>query len=239
MDHQECLKSIFLKTTVLHFDSSNTKVFLSLCSERWQKFHFITLNQFQTMEAKRSWDCVQKPLHSTPLLTTIFWSALGSSYHPPTLPPALLWPEKDSFPSMVLKIQLCLGWEGEGSLVLLILLERSRHFWPLLLVLWIGAITKWCNTKDTKNTCCGSILSLVQILFSFVSDRLIIIYYHTQKQREIKFKPRTKWNHNIPTPQHKSKQTIWFLLHQGTTGQSQKKITVLWIMWYSVIYVQV
>ena len=27
--------------------------------------------------------------------------------------------------------------------------------------------------------------------------KLIIIHYHTQKQREIKFKPRIKLNHNI------------------------------------------
>ena len=60
-DHQECSKKILLKTTELHCDSSNAKVFPSLCSERWQKFHFITLNQFQTIEAKRTWDCVKKP----------------------------------------------------------------------------------------------------------------------------------------------------------------------------------
>ena len=114
MDHQKCLKIMFLKTTILHFDSSNTKVFLSLCGERWQKFHFITLNQFQTMEAKRSWDCVQKPLHSTLLLTTIFLIGFGFIPSSPHSAPAMLWPEKDSFPPMVLKIQLCLGWDGGG-----------------------------------------------------------------------------------------------------------------------------
>ena len=60
-DHQECSKTILLKTTVLHFDSSNAKVFPSLCIERWQKVHFIILNQFQTMETKRTRDCVKKP----------------------------------------------------------------------------------------------------------------------------------------------------------------------------------
>ena len=59
-DHQEWSKIILLKTTVLHFDSSNAKVFPSLCGESWQKFHFITLNQFQTMEAKKTRDCVKK-----------------------------------------------------------------------------------------------------------------------------------------------------------------------------------
>ena len=33
--------------------------------------------------------------------------------------------------------------------------------------------------------------------FIFLCFKLIIIYYHTQKQRKIKFKPRTKLNHNI------------------------------------------
>ena len=33
--------------------------------------------------------------------------------------------------------------------------------------------------------------------FIFHCFKLIIIHYHTQTQREIKFKPRTKLNHNI------------------------------------------
>ena len=33
--------------------------------------------------------------------------------------------------------------------------------------------------------------------FIFLCVKLIIIHYHTQKQREIKFKPRIKLNHNI------------------------------------------
>ena len=35
--------------------------------------------------------------------------------------------------------------------------------------------------------------------FIFLCFKLIIIHYHTQKQREIKFKPRIKLNHNINT----------------------------------------
>ena len=31
--------------------------------------------------------------------------------------------------------------------------------------------------------------------FIFLCFKLIIIYYHTQKQRKIKFQPRTKLNH--------------------------------------------
>ena len=60
---------------------------------------------------------------------TIFWSALGSSCRPPPPPPpAMFWPKKQSFLPILLKIQLCLGVAGRGSLVLLISLER--HFWP-------------------------------------------------------------------------------------------------------------
>ena len=33
--------------------------------------------------------------------------------------------------------------------------------------------------------------------FIFLCFKLIIIHYHTQKQREIKFEPRIKLNHNI------------------------------------------
>ena len=46
--------------------------------------------------------------------------------------------------------------------------------------------------KKSKN--CGSILSLVLILFPFVL-KLINIHYHTPKQREIKFKQRIKLNY--------------------------------------------
>ena len=38
------------------------------------------------------------------------------------------------------------------------------------------------------------ILGLNFIFFCF---KLIIVYYHTQKQKKIKFKPRIKLNHNI------------------------------------------
>ena len=33
--------------------------------------------------------------------------------------------------------------------------------------------------------------------FIFLCFKLIVIHYHTQKQRKIKFKPRKKLNHNI------------------------------------------
>ena len=47
--------------------------------------------------------------------------------------------------------------------------------------------------------CCGSVLSLIQF-FIFLCFVLIIMHYHTQKQRKIKIEPRIKLNHNIYTP---------------------------------------
>ena len=57
--------------------------------------------------------------------------------------------------------------------------------------------------------CCGSILSLVQIWISFVSN------YKTQKQKKIKFEPRIKLNHNtyivhIETVTHSSYKDFFF-----------------------------
>ena len=38
--------------------------------------------------------------------------------------------------------------------------------------------------------------------FIFLCFKLIIIYYHTPKQKKIKFKPGTKLNHNIYKCKH-------------------------------------
>ena len=38
---------------------------------------------------------------------------------------------------------------------------------------------------------------VVGLILTFLCSKLIIIYYHTQKQRKIKIKPRIKLNHNI------------------------------------------
>ena len=38
---------------------------------------------------------------------------------------------------------------------------------------------------------------VVGLILTFLCSKLIIIYYHTQKQRKIKIKPRMKLNHNI------------------------------------------
>ena len=53
-----------------------------------------------------------------------------------------------------------------------------------------------------RTVCCGSILSLVQILFLFFPT-----HYHRitiTKAKEIKFEPRIKLNHNIHTSDEKS-----------------------------------
>ena len=41
---------------------------------------------------------------------------------------------------------------------------------------------------------------ILGFIFIFFCFKLIIIYYHTQRQKEIKMKPRVKLNHNICTP---------------------------------------
>ena len=38
---------------------------------------------------------------------------------------------------------------------------------------------------------------ILGLIFIFLCFKLIIIYYHTQRQRKIKIKPRIKLNHNI------------------------------------------
>ena len=44
---------------------------------------------------------------------------------------------------------------------------------------------------------CGSVLSLVHFLLSFVLYSLSYITMHAQKQRKIKIEPRIKLNHNV------------------------------------------
>ena len=61
-DQLQRIESILLKK--LHFNSSNEKVFLYFWSERWQKIDFIAVNLFQTMEDKRTWDCVKNPFQA-------------------------------------------------------------------------------------------------------------------------------------------------------------------------------
>ena len=84
--------------------------------------------------------------------------------------------------------------------------------------------------------CCGSVLSSVQILFSFVSNSLIIHNYHTPKQRKIIFKPSINVYHIIVV-MHKfviltlalqellqglQIRQIWCILRQNCSDDSTK-----------------
>ena len=83
------------------------------------------------MEDKRSWDCVKSPskqlLHRTLLLRTIFCSALGLYHRPPTFPSNVVTKKTLIFTHFAPNLTL-FGVGGEGSLVLVISLERSQHF---------------------------------------------------------------------------------------------------------------
>ena len=59
---------------------------------------------------------------------------------------------------------------------------------------WHGFI--WTSAKN-EYICCGSILSLVNIVFSIVLNSLESYIIITLKQRKIKFKPMKDLNHNI------------------------------------------
>ena len=87
------------------------------CLSTWLLRHFRKEKE-ATMEDKRTWDCVKNPskllLRKTLLLATIFLSALSSyPHHPlphPPPPQQCFGPQK-----ILLKIQLCFGWEGRGG----------------------------------------------------------------------------------------------------------------------------
>ena len=81
---------------------------------------------------KRTWNCVKKPVtYSTLLLMTIFYLLWVHPIIPP-LPPAMFLAKKSThFHPLCSRLTLS-GVGGEGSLVLLISLEMSQHFWPPL-----------------------------------------------------------------------------------------------------------
>ena len=85
------------------------------------------------MEDKRTWDCVKKPfqaillLRRTLLLRRIFCSALGSSRSVPTSPSNVVAKKALIFTHFAPNLTL-FGVGGEGSLVLVISLERPQHF---------------------------------------------------------------------------------------------------------------
>ena len=51
--------------------------------------------------------------------------------------------------------------------------------------------------RDLELLCMSWFNFILGLNFLFFCFKLIIIHYHTQKQRKIKFKPRIKLNHNM------------------------------------------
>ena len=68
------------------------------------------------MEARETWDCVEKSFQVTVTYDSTpndnSWISFGFISPPPPLPPAILWPKNDSFRPTLLKIQLYLSWRG-------------------------------------------------------------------------------------------------------------------------------
>ena len=87
-------------------------------------------------------------------IRTIFCAALGSSRRPlpppPLLPLAMLWPKKAlSFTHFAPNSTLF--WVGgKGSLVLVISLERSQHFWPPSFI-GVTYLNSFCVVRHFKN----------------------------------------------------------------------------------------
>ena len=113
-DQLQRIDSILLKK--LHFNSSNGNVFLYFCSERWRKIHFIALNQFQTMEDKRSWDCVKSPtkqlLRRTLVLMDNFLFNSGFIPSSPTSPSNVVLKKSTHFHPFCSKFNFVWGWRG-------------------------------------------------------------------------------------------------------------------------------
>ena len=63
----------------------------------------------------------------------------------------------------------------------------------------IAARTASESRKALTAQTCLPVIFMFMLWFNFISlcFKLIIIHYHTPKQREIKFEPRIKLNHNI------------------------------------------
>ena len=88
--------------------------------------------QWRTKELGTVWKSPSKQLlRRTLLLRTFSCLALGSSRRPP-LPLAMLWPKKALIFTHFVPNSTLFGVGGEGSLVLVISLERSQHFCPQL-----------------------------------------------------------------------------------------------------------
>ena len=83
---------------------------------------FCTSVSITNMGNKRTWDCVKSTLCVQRWAYTVV----------PPLPVAMLWPKKALIFTHFAPNSTLLGVGGEGSLVLVISLERSQHFWPSL-----------------------------------------------------------------------------------------------------------
>ena len=89
--------------------------------------------QWRTVELGTVWKSPSKQLlHRTLLLRTIFCSALGSSRRPPTSPNNVVVKKALIIFTHFAPNSTLFVVEGKWSLVLVISLERSQHFWPPL-----------------------------------------------------------------------------------------------------------
>ena len=52
---------------------------------------------------------------------------------------------------------------------------------------------------------------ILGLIFIFLCSKLIIIHYHTQKQRKIEIKPGIKLNHNIYTQTSSARKIAWLI----------------------------
>ena len=89
-----------------------------------------------------------------------------------------------------------MGWSTKICWACKFQVEKTRLYLQDLFTLGITSNSWHYSCVALWNICYGSILSLVQILSSFISNALSY-YYHTWKQKSTKFEPRMKLNHNI------------------------------------------
>ena len=75
---------------------------------------------------------------------------------------------------------------------------------PFITILYFSVALQ-VNEMYERCICLSSILSLFWILLSFCFN-IITTHYHTQKQRNMRFKPRVKFNQNISTVNEKSQK---------------------------------
>ena len=122
-------------------------------SELWTKMTRLlcfgyALIIWPTIGDKRTWDCVKKPFQVIDLL---YGFIPCPSPPPPHSSQQWCGHKKDSFPPMVLKIQLCLGCEEEGSLVLLISLETGPNTFDLHCTYFCIQLLQFWQSRQQKH----------------------------------------------------------------------------------------